>query len=249
MDISEIRKQNLLILINDLVGGSQKNFALIVGTSPAYLSQIINGTIGRNGKPATVGTALARKIEKALHLPHGAMDQIQISAHEEDLETMQLFEHQYTWEDDPETGIPSAISKFEYKKKNLVPVISWDQVVLVTEDKMDISEDKVLSWLPKNPDFAKYTYALKVKGISMSPNFLPDDLIYINPNIKDFNFKTDDLVIVSCTGQAEATFKKLIVEGNESYLQSINPNWPEPITRLADDCKIIGKVVGMYREI
>ena len=248
MDISEIRKQNLLRLINDFVGGSQKNFAIIVGTSPAYLSQIINGTIGRNGKPATVGTALARKIEKALHLPHGAMDQIQIPVHVEDLETYELFEDQYTWEHDPETGMPSAISKFEYYKKNMVPVISWDQAG-ITEDKMEISESSVLAWLPRNTDFADNTYALKVKGISMSPNFLPDDVIYINPNVKDFAFKTDDLVIILCSRHSEATFKKLIVEGNECYLQPLNPSWPEPITKLTDDCKIIGKVVGMYREI
>ncbi len=36
----------------------------MVGTAPAYLSQIINGTIGQNGKPASLGNPLARKIEK-----------------------------------------------------------------------------------------------------------------------------------------------------------------------------------------
>ena len=64
MDISDIRKANLLKLIEVKSSGSQKDFANAVPTAPAYISQIINGTIGRNGKPATVGTALARKIEK-----------------------------------------------------------------------------------------------------------------------------------------------------------------------------------------
>ena len=56
MDISEIRKENLLELIELKANGSQKDFALALPTAPAYISQIINGTIGRNRKPARLYT-------------------------------------------------------------------------------------------------------------------------------------------------------------------------------------------------
>ena len=53
MDISSIRKANLINLVDKY--GSQKEFAEAVNTAAAYLSQIANGTIGKNGKPASMG--------------------------------------------------------------------------------------------------------------------------------------------------------------------------------------------------
>lgn len=41
----------------------------------------------------------------------------------------------------------------------------------------------------------------------------------------------------------EATFKKLIVEGNERYLKALNPAWPEPIIRINGNATICGVVV------
>lgn len=249
MDISEIRKQNLLKLIQDLMNGSQKNFAQIVGTSPAYLSQIINGTIGRNGKPATVGTALARKIEKSLGLPHGAMDQIKILPRVEDPETMNYYDQNFAWDHDPETGEPFSIPMTQAKRKGGIPVISWVMAKTFTENDCEIDEQQVVEWISRNADCVKNTYALKVKGLSMAPRFEPEDHIYVNPNVHSLELKTDDFVIISCDGDSEASFKKLIIEGNDRYLQSINPNWPNQITKLTDDCKIVGKVVALYREI
>lgn len=72
MDISSIRKANLINLVDKY--GSQKEFAEAVDTAAAYLSQIANGTIGKNGKPASMGAGLARKIETKLNLEYGYMD-------------------------------------------------------------------------------------------------------------------------------------------------------------------------------
>lgn len=249
MDISEIRKQNLLELIQELTDGSQKNFAQIVGTSPAYLSQIINGTIGRNGKPATVGTALARKIEKSIGLSHGAMDQIKIPPRVEDLETMEYYDQNFAWEHDPITGEPFSVPMNQAKRKGLIPVISWVMAKTFTENDCEIDEHEVIEWILSSGNCAKNTYALKVKGHSMAPKFEPEDYIYINPDVDNPELKTDDFVIISCNGETEASFKKLIVEGNEHYLQVTNPNWPNQITKLSSNCKIIGKVFGLYRKI
>ena len=86
-------------------------------------------------------------------------------------------------------------------------------------------------------------------GISMSPKFEPEDRIYVNPDFQVSDLKTGDLVIVSCTGDNEATFKQLIIEGTTKYLKSLNPKWDEQIIKLTEDCRLVGKVVGLYRKI
>lgn len=72
-NIAYIRKANLLQLIAKY-DGTQKQFAEKVNTNNAYISQIVNGSIGQNGKPANIGNNLARKIEKHLGLEDGYMD-------------------------------------------------------------------------------------------------------------------------------------------------------------------------------
>ena len=237
MDISEIRKANLLKLIEAKASGSQKDFANAVPTAPAYISQIINSTIGRNGKPATVGTALARKIEKAFGLDHGYMDSLHIDTDNQSIAERIKFDNNVD------------LSQKIYLQGRRVPVISWVQAGSMTSVETVIKDTEIDEWLPPNEDCGKNGYGLRVVGNSMSPSFIPGDRIYINPDIQTFDLKTDDLVIVSCFGESEATFKKLIIEGNNKYLQPLNPSWPEQIIKLTEDCRLVGKVVGLYRKI
>ncbi|OTG70052.1 peptidase S24 [Acinetobacter sp. ANC 4218] len=130
-----------------------------------------------------------------------------------------------------------------------IPVISWVQAGSWTTVESIPADTQFEEWLPPNKDCGKNGYGLVVKGVSMSPKFEPEDRIYVNPDIQTFDLQTDDLVIISCTGESEATFKKLIIEGGEKYLQPLNPNWPEQIIKLTEDCRLVGKVVGLYRKI
>lgn len=130
-----------------------------------------------------------------------------------------------------------------------VPVISWVAAGSFTSVETVIRDTEVDEWLPPNKDCGKNGYGLKVTGMSMSPFFLPDDRIYVNPDVQTFDLQTGDLVIVACCGETEATFKKLIIEGDNKYLQPLNPDWPEQIIKLSEDCRLVGKVVGLYRKI
>ncbi|WP_349929439.1 S24 family peptidase [Acinetobacter sp. A1-4-2] len=130
-----------------------------------------------------------------------------------------------------------------------IPVISWVQAGSWTTVESIPADTQFEEWLPPNKDCGKNGYGLVVRGVSMSPRFEPEDRIYVNPDIQTFDLQTDDLVIISCTGETEATFKKLIIEGGEKYLQPLNPNWPEQIIKLTEDCRLVGKVVGLYRKI
>lgn len=130
-----------------------------------------------------------------------------------------------------------------------IPVISWVAAGSLTSIETVIRDAEIDEWLPPNKDCGKNGYGLKVTGMSMSPFFLPDDRIYVNPDVQTFDLQTNDLVINACYGETEATFKKLIIEGDNKYLQPLNPNWPEQIIKLTEDCRLVGKVVGLYRKI
>lgn len=130
-----------------------------------------------------------------------------------------------------------------------IPIISWLQAGTWTRSVSVHMETQFREWLPPNPKCGKNGYGLIIIGESMSPDFRPSDKIYVNPDFKISDLKTGDLVIVACDGETEATFKKLIVESNGMYLEPLNPKWHEKIIPLRKGCKLIGKVVGLYRDV
>ena len=131
----------------------------------------------------------------------------------------------------------------------LVPVISWVQAGAWTTVEAVPAGTQFEEWLPPNPKCGKNGYGLVVSGESMLPDFRPGDKIYVNPDFQVSDLKTGDLVIVACEGDKAATFKKLIVETDDMYLQPLNPEWSEKAIALEDGCKLVGKVVGLYRDV
>ncbi|MWC17557.1 helix-turn-helix domain-containing protein [Acinetobacter johnsonii] len=130
-----------------------------------------------------------------------------------------------------------------------VPVISWVAAGSFGPIATVLKDAEVDEYLPPIRECGKNGYGLVVTGISMSPKFEPEDRIYVNPDFQVSDLKTGDLVIVSCTGDNEATFKQLIIEGTTKYLKPLNPKWDEQIIKLTEDCRLVGKVVGLYRKI
>ena len=130
-----------------------------------------------------------------------------------------------------------------------VPVISWVAAGAFDPIQTVLRDAEIDEYLPPIKECGKNGYGLVVTGISMSPKFEPEDRIYVNPDFQVSDLKTGDLVIVSCAGDNEATFKQLIIEGTTKYLKPLNPKWDEQIIKLTEDCRLVGKVVGLYRKI
>ena len=129
-----------------------------------------------------------------------------------------------------------------------IPVISWIAAGSFSSIETVLRDTEVDETLPPNKDCGKNGYGLIVTGNSMLPKFEPEDRLYVNPDFQVSDLKTNDLVIVSCAGDSEATFKKIIIEGESKFLEPLNPNWPEKIIKMSDDCRLVGKVVGQYRK-
>lgn len=130
-----------------------------------------------------------------------------------------------------------------------VPVISWVAAGSFERIETVLKDAEINEYLPPIRECGKNGYGLVVTGISMLPKFEPEDRIYVNPDFQVMDLKTGDLVIVSCAGDSEATFKQLIIEGATKYLKPLNPKWDEQIIKLTEGCRLVGKVVGLYRKI
>ena len=130
-----------------------------------------------------------------------------------------------------------------------IPVISWVAAGSFSSIETVLKDTEIDEYLPPIKECGKNGYGLIVTGISMSPKFEPEDRIYVNPDFQVSDLKTNDLVIVSCTGDNEATFKQLVIEGTTMYLQPLNPKWDEKVIKLTEGCRLVGKVVGVYRKI
>ena len=86
-------------------------------------------------------------------------------------------------------------------------------------------------------------FVIPIKGDSMEPDYQDGDLIFIQTSV-DLN----DGVIGVFNYNGEAYIKQLVIDTEQAYLHSLNPDYKDmPITPDID-FRIIGEVVDIYRE-
>lgn len=86
-------------------------------------------------------------------------------------------------------------------------------------------------------------FVIPIKGDSMEPDYHDGDLVFIQTSV-DLN----DGVIGVFNYDGEAYIKQLVIDTEQSYLHSLNPDYKDmPITP-ETDFRIIGEVVDLYRE-
>ena len=85
-------------------------------------------------------------------------------------------------------------------------------------------------------------FVIPIKGDSMEPNYQDGDLVFIQTSV-DLN----DGVIGVFNYNGEAYIKQLVIDEEQAYLHSLNPDYKDmPITS-DTDFRIIGEVVDLYR--
>ena len=83
------------------------------------------------------------------------------------------------------------------------------------------------------------TFVSKVQYISMEPKFDEGDLIFVDPEAECIHGS----YVVARLDDNQATFKQLIIEGGHKFLKAANPNWPEQLIPINDNCMLVGKVI------
>ena len=127
-----------------------------------------------------------------------------------------------------------------------VPLISWVQAGRDTEMIAQLKTGEYEDKLPCPVKCSQATFALRVRGESMEPEYFEGDIVYVDPSAKRAHRKD---VVVNSGSTEETTLKRLIFEGELAYLKTLNPNYPEPIRQVTKHDRIRGVVVfsGRYR--
>jgi SOS-response transcriptional repressor LexA len=122
-------------------------------------------------------------------------------------------------------------------KTGLVPLISWVQAGSFAE-AIDIHQPGFAEdWVKKPPTpCGPNTFALRVEGISMEPNYQEGDIIYVDPERAATNGKD---IVIRLDDRNEATFKRLVIEGRRKCLKPLNRLWPEQIIEVSADARIV----------
>lgn len=126
------------------------------------------------------------------------------------------------------------------------PLVSWDLIEGWTRDVNALIKN-AQAWLTCPAVCGARTFALRVRGGSMSPQFNDGDVIFCDP---DEPVRTGRLVIARNEVGGEAQFRELVIEGRQRFLRRLNPAWPGPeVVALEPDGEIIAVVIGKWVQV
>lgn len=141
----------------------------------------------------------------------------------------------------------AAIAEGDGSVENLQKNPTPRQVPLIPLGQAGNDRGDPLTWLecPKKRHGLR-TFASKVSGESMEPEYKDGDVIYVDPDAAASHGKD---VIAHLIERNAIAFKRLVVESDRLYLKPLNPNWPDKFISITTDDRIIGVVVGKYTDI
>ena len=206
------RQEKLQQLIDERFKGNAAAFARAIERSPAQEHHWLKGI-------RSIGDAGARHIELSLDLPQGWFN-----------------------------GKDKLVSNFEAAPdvQPAIPIISWVAAGSFTgmvEQILPSFEDRD-SWVYTTRKHSPSSFGLTVRGESMfnpggKVSFQEGEIILVDPEMNALN---GDFVIARLDDESEATFKKLVIEGDTKYLVALNPDWPERIIKFNGNASIVGVV-------
>ncbi|RQV39138.1 hypothetical protein DF027_21375 [Burkholderia cenocepacia] len=232
MDKYEHRRLRLIEIRDDLCNGKAAELARKIGKTDSYVARMLwaEGKVGRK----RMGGEIVSQVEDAIGIPRGSLDGTDPILHLlQNVKTVQITNTKGNIKGPNVEAVP------QFGAAQRVPLISWASA-LETERLNAVVEE----WINAPFQVAEESYYLRVRGLSMhnpagEPSFRDGDLILVEPA------QTADggaLVLVEIPGEPEPLFRQLYAEGRDRYLRALNPDWPEGITRLSNDARVIGVI-------
>lgn len=135
-----------------------------------------------------------------------------------------------------------------------VPLISWVAAGKWCNVDNPYEVGDAEDWVVCPVKHSSKTYALRVKGDSMhnpggNESFSDGDLIFVDP---ERGYSHRSYVVVHIDNENQATFKRLLIDGDRKMLEALNPSWPDRIFEIKKDATICGvviaKVVSLIRQ-
>jgi len=121
--------------------------------------------------------------------------------------------------------------------KGMVPLISWVQAGEFATVVDNFAPGDGEDWVPCPISVRQHTFALRVQGDSMEPEFADGDIVIVEPDAEHIPGK---YVVVRANGGEECTFKQLIKDGPDLLLKPLNQRYR--IMPMPEDAVIVGVV-------
>jgi SOS-response transcriptional repressor LexA len=155
--------------------------------------------------------------------------------------------HTYQWIDQGQGERLAAAQNLDYGAdiQRYVPLISWVQAGNWQQSRYIAGRRQTKPLLPCPVSCGAMTFVLRVEGSSMEPEYLHGDYLFVDPEAAPAHGKD---VVVTLNSSECAVFKRLLVEGQQSYLMALNPHFPDRIIKMDDRALICGVVVFSGRE-
>jgi SOS-response transcriptional repressor LexA len=211
MTINEIRLENLKRILREECNGVQKQLAERLDKKPTYISRVIKSD---SHQKRNIGDDLARTVEKTFNKPHGWMD----SRHGIN-EPSQKYNANKGTDFAPEMfGINNAELRETIIRS--VPVLNAKQIIYGTEH-----QEKVPTILTNMGTVTAFGYVMQ--GESMVnpagwPSIPPGSIIIVEPTIEAM----PDKIIAVRDDNENVMIKKLVKDGENLLLMSLNPQYP-----------------------
>lgn len=119
-----------------------------------------------------------------------------------------------------------------------LPIIDWNQAENWQEVVSRLKPDNHFNWTIADPSHKKGSFALRLNGESMWPQFQEKTILIIEPTEQ---VKNKDFVIAYIKKNDEIIFRQLTLEGKYKFLKAFNPMFPT--IQMGDEDKIIGVVI------
>lgn len=128
-----------------------------------------------------------------------------------------------------------------------IPMLKWNQVYDWITNQDNFRRANAIDWIPCPVHHGPLTFALKIENEAMFQpmakiSFLPGDIIFIDPKREAIS---NTYVVTYNINSKTAKFRKLIIDGDNKYLATLNPNWPNNMVMMDDNTTICG--VAIYK--
>ena len=217
LEISEIRKNNLAILVKRHGSEAALNTALGRRRTDCVFNQIKNGVLMTTGKPRALGSRLARDIEEKLGLEQGWMDQ----DHESRVD---FFEN---------NSIPDVLS---------IRIIQLPGGENMTKTAVYLDGHTFESVAPGLE--IKDVCSCIVSDTSMSPALNPGDRLLIDMTKRSFTI--DGVYLVELIGNNALRRLKRDISGKIQVFMDSMPNYYIDLPD-ASDMKILGRAIYLWK--
>lgn len=101
---------------------------------------------------------------------------------------------------------------------NRVPLLTWEQATQLPY----VNHAECEQFVATDQDVSDNAYALTIKDSTMLPRFPENAIIIVDPAYTPID---RDFAIVHIDGHKQVTFKQILIDGEETYLKPLNPDF------------------------